>query len=39
MEKISQKTLNDKIEFKGIGLHSGVKVNLTINPSKPNSLT
>ena len=37
MEKISQKTLNDKIEFKGIGLHSGVKVNLTINPSKPNS--
>ena len=37
MKNISQKTLRDKIEIDGIGLHNGVKVNLIIKPAKPNS--
>ena len=37
MKNISQKTLRDKIEIDGIGLHNGVKVNLSIKPAKPNS--
>ncbi len=37
MQNFYQKTLNDEIKFQGIGLHSGVKVNLTIKPLKPNS--
>ena len=37
MQIFKQKTLNEEIKFKGIGLHSGVDVNLTIKPSKPNS--
>ena len=32
-----QKTVNEKIELKGIGLHNGVEVNLKIKPSGPNS--
>ena len=37
MLKSKQKTIKEKIELQGIGLHNGVKVNLTIKPSKPNS--
>ncbi len=33
----NQKTLKEKIELKGIGLHNGIKVNLIIKPSKVNS--
>ncbi len=37
MTKVNQKTLKDKIRFSGIGLHSGLNVNLTIKPSEPDS--
>lgn len=37
MQKINQKTLNENIELKGIGLHNGVEVNLQIKPAKPNT--
>ena len=37
MSKFNQKTLKESIDFKGIGLHSGVGVNLTIKPNKPNT--
>ena len=37
MKKINQKTLNEKIEFKGIGLHCGLNVNLIVKPAKPNT--
>ena len=37
MSKINQKTLREKIDLKGIGLHNGKEVNLTIKPSKQNS--
>ncbi len=32
-----QKTIKDTIEFEGVGLHNGVKVNLSLKPSKINS--
>jgi UDP-3-O-[3-hydroxymyristoyl] N-acetylglucosamine deacetylase len=32
-----QKTLKSKINFKGVGLHSGLMTNLVIKPSTPNS--
>jgi UDP-3-O-[3-hydroxymyristoyl] N-acetylglucosamine deacetylase len=32
-----QKTLKSKINFKGIGLHSGLIANLSVKPSAPNS--
>jgi UDP-3-O-[3-hydroxymyristoyl] N-acetylglucosamine deacetylase len=34
---LNQKTIKKEISIKGIGLHSGKQVNLTIKPSKPNS--
>ncbi len=37
MSVLNQKTLKTEISFNGIGLHSGVKVNLKIKPSSPNS--
>ena len=37
MPKLSQKTLKDKIELQGVGLHNGIKVNLTLKPSRPNT--
>tara|TARA_X000001036_G_scaffold392430_1_gene391285 strand:+ start:8498 stop:9418 length:921 start_codon:yes stop_codon:yes gene_type:complete len=37
MNKKNQKTLKSNIEIDGIGLHNGVKVNLSIKPAKPNS--
>ena len=33
MQIFKQRTLNEEIKFKGIGLHSGLDVNLTIKPS------
>jgi len=33
---LTQKTIQNKISFKGIGLHSGVNVNVSIKPAKPN---
>ncbi len=33
---LNQKTLNKPISFDGIGLHSGKKVNIKINPANPN---
>ena len=37
MSILNQKTLKQPINFSGIGLHSGKKSKLTINPSSPNS--
>ena len=34
---LTQKTLLNKISFSGIGIHSGNKVKLTINPASPNT--
>ena len=31
-----QKTLEEVIEFKGVGLHSGAEVNLRLKPAEPN---
>mgnify|MGYP001328983504 CR=1 FL=1 len=31
-----QKSINKKIQFKGIGLHTGKKVNMTLLPAPPN---
>tara|TARA_B110000003_G_scaffold200264_1_gene198876 strand:- start:1473 stop:2393 length:921 start_codon:yes stop_codon:yes gene_type:complete len=33
---LTQKTIQNKISFKGIGLHSGVNVNVSIKPANPN---
>ena len=33
---LNQKTLNKPISFNGIGLHSGKKTNIKINPANPN---
>jgi len=37
MSVLTQKTINKIISFKGVGLHSGLEVNLTINPAEPNT--
>ena len=37
MQQINQKTLRDKVELQGIGLHNGINVNLKIKPLKINS--
>ena len=37
MTYLNQKTILKPLKFKGIGLHSGLAVNLTIKPSEPNS--
>lgn len=37
MSKFNQKTISDKIELTGVGLHNGIDVNLTIKPGKPDS--
>jgi UDP-3-O-[3-hydroxymyristoyl] N-acetylglucosamine deacetylase len=34
---LNQKTINKDITFKGVGLHSGVNVTMTIKSAKPNS--
>ena len=37
MSILNQKTINKDICFKGMGLHSGLLVNMTIKPAEPNS--
>ena len=37
MSILTQKTLANKINFSGIGIHTGVKVNMTVMPASPNS--
>ena len=37
MSLLNQKTLKNSVHFKGIGLHSGKVVNLSINPSEPDT--
>ena len=34
---LNQKTINKDLTFKGIGLHSGLPVTMTIKPAEPNS--
>ncbi len=34
---LNQKTLKNSVQFKGVGLHSGKSVNLSINPSEPDT--
>jgi len=34
---LNQKTINNPVKFTGIGLHSGQIVNISINPSEPNT--
>ena len=37
MSVLNQKTINKDIVFKGVGLHSGLAVIMTIKPAEPNS--
>ena len=37
MSILNQKTINNEITLKGVGLHTGLKVNLTIKPAEPNA--
>ena len=37
MSLLNQKTLKNPIQFKGVGLHSGKVVNLSIKPSEPDT--
>ena len=37
MSVLNQKTINKDISIKGVGLHSGVNVSITIKPAKPNT--
>ena len=37
MSLLNQKTINDPVKITGIGLHSGQIVNISINPSEPNT--
>ena len=37
MSILNQKTIKQIVKFKGIGLHSGKKVSMTVMPSKPNT--
>ena len=37
MSLLNQKTINNPVKFTGIGLHSGQIVNISINPSEPNT--
>ena len=36
MSYLTQKTVKDYVQFSGIGLHSGVTVNICIKPAEPN---
>jgi len=37
MSVLNQKTINENISFKGVGLHSGLEAILTIKPAEPNT--
>ena len=36
MSYLTQKTINNKVSFSGVALHSGLKVNICIKPAEPN---
>ncbi|MBD1167184.1 UDP-3-O-acyl-N-acetylglucosamine deacetylase [Pelagibacterales bacterium SAG-MED09] len=37
MSLLNQKTLKKFVQFRGVGLHSGKIVNLTIKPAEPDT--
>ena len=37
MSYLTQKTIKNKISFSGVGLHTGVKVNVCIKPAQPDT--
>ena len=37
MSILSQSTIQNKVSLSGVGIHTGVEVNLNILPSSPNS--
>ena len=37
MSYLNQKSISKPITFKGVGLHSGLEVNLTLKPAEPNT--
>ena len=37
MSSLNQKTISNKINFSGVGLHNGLIANVTIKPSNPNT--
>ena len=37
MSVLNQKTINKNLIFKGVGLHNGLDVTMTIKPAEPNS--
>ncbi len=37
MSILNQKTINEDVSFKGVGLHNGLAVTMTIKPAEPNS--
>ena len=37
MQNHMQKTLKEPIEFEGVGLHNGIRVNLSLKPAEVNS--
>ena len=37
MSGLNQKTIKDNISFNGVGLHSGLNINLVIKPAEPNT--
>ena len=37
MSVLNQKTINNEITLKGVGLHTGLRVNLIIKPAEPNA--
>tara|TARA_B110000444_G_scaffold207656_1_gene201745 strand:+ start:895 stop:1815 length:921 start_codon:yes stop_codon:yes gene_type:complete len=37
VSELNQKTIKQNISFKGVGLHSGLEVNLTLKPAEPNT--
>ena len=36
MREKNQKTIKSQVNFSGIGLHSGIKTNLSLRPAKAN---
>ena len=37
MSALNQKTINDTVNYQGIGLHSGKQVKLSLKPSEPDT--
>ena len=37
MHQDFQRTIKEFIQLEGVGLHNGIKVNLTLNPAEVNS--